>query len=96
MSSGRTNDDDRPRRNPEAAQNERGVSRRHVLLGSTTLAAASALASAMPARAARAQAAAGAKPNILVIFGDDIGLANISVYSHGLMGYQTPNIDRIA
>jgi arylsulfatase A-like enzyme len=36
------------------------------------------------------------KPNILVIMGDDIGVTNISVYSHGMMGYQTPNIDRIA
>ena len=35
------------------------------------------------------------KPNILVIFGDDIGIANISAYSNGLMGYETPNIDRI-
>ncbi len=35
------------------------------------------------------------KPNILVIFGDDIGIANISAYSDGLMGYTTPNIDRI-
>src|SRR6185437_7514947 len=36
------------------------------------------------------------KPNILVIWGDDIGIANLSCYTHGLMGYQTPNIDRIA
>jgi arylsulfatase len=36
------------------------------------------------------------KPNILVIWGDDIGIFNISAYSHGMMGYQTPNIDRIA
>ncbi len=36
------------------------------------------------------------RPNILVIWGDDIGIWNISQYSHGLMGYQTPNIDRIA
>jgi arylsulfatase A-like enzyme len=36
------------------------------------------------------------KPNILVIFGDDIGQSNLSVYTHGLVGYQTPNIDRIA
>jgi len=35
------------------------------------------------------------KPNILVIFGDDIGIANVSAYSEGLMGYETPNIDRI-
>src|SRR6516165_229115 len=36
------------------------------------------------------------KPNILVIWGDDIGIANLSCYAHGLMGYQTPNIDRLA
>lgn len=36
------------------------------------------------------------KPNILVIWGDDIGISNISAYSHGLMGYTTPNIDRLA
>jgi arylsulfatase A-like enzyme len=36
------------------------------------------------------------KPNILVIWGDDIGISNLSCYSHGLMGYETPNIDRIA
>ena len=41
-------------------------------------------------------AGAGGKPNILVIWGDDIGIANISAYSNGLMGYETPNIDRIA
>jgi arylsulfatase A-like enzyme len=36
------------------------------------------------------------KPNIFVIWGDDIGISNLSCYSHGLMGYQTPNIDRLA
>jgi len=36
------------------------------------------------------------KPNILVIWGDDVGVHNISAYNHGIMGYQTPNIDRIA
>ncbi|MFH5776630.1 arylsulfatase [Paracoccus broussonetiae] len=36
------------------------------------------------------------KPNILVIFGDDIGQGNISAYTKGVMGYRTPNIDRIA
>jgi arylsulfatase A-like enzyme len=36
------------------------------------------------------------KPNILVIWGDDIGWSNISKYNHGIMGYQTPNIDRVA
>ena len=41
-------------------------------------------------------ALAADKPNILVIWGDDIGITNISAYSRGLMGYETPNIDRIA
>jgi arylsulfatase len=40
-------------------------------------------------------AAAQEKPNIVVIWGDDIGESNISAYSFGLMGYRTPNIDRI-
>ena len=44
---------------------------------------------AMPALAAE-------KPNILVFWGDDIGISNISAYSDGIMGYKTPNIDRIA
>jgi arylsulfatase A-like enzyme len=41
-------------------------------------------------------AQAGKKPNFLVIFGDDIGQTNVSAYSMGLMGFRTPNIDRIA
>src|SRR5215471_7524037 len=36
------------------------------------------------------------KTNIVVIWGDDIGQSNISAYSHGVMGYHTPNIDRLA
>jgi arylsulfatase len=40
--------------------------------------------------------AQSSKPNILIIMGDDVGIPNISAYSHGLMGYRTPNIDRIA
>ncbi len=36
------------------------------------------------------------KPNILVIWGDDVGWNNPSCYNSGMMGYQTPNIDRIA
>jgi arylsulfatase len=38
----------------------------------------------------------GKKPNIVVIWGDDIGITNLSCYSDGLMGYRTPNIDRLA
>ena len=43
-----------------------------------------------------AASAQNKKPNILVIFGDDIGWENISAYNMGMMGYKTPNIDRIA
>jgi arylsulfatase len=45
---------------------------------------------------ANAQTSGPQRPNILVIFGDDIGQTNVSAYTHGLMGYQTPNIDRLA
>jgi alkaline phosphatase len=83
------------------------VSRRIILLGGITLAAASSLTSASSAQTAQAQqrptaqaqpapAPPGQRPNILVIFGDDIGQTNISAYSFGVMGYRTPNIDRIA
>jgi hypothetical protein len=40
--------------------------------------------------------AAGRPPNILILWGDDIGYWNISTYNQGMMGYKTPNIDRIA
>jgi arylsulfatase A-like enzyme len=49
----------------------------------------------MALAAASTAHAQDSKPNILVIFGDDIGVANVSAYSDGLMGYETPNIDRI-
>ena len=42
------------------------------------------------------EALAQKKPNILIIWGDDVGRSNISAYTMGMMGYQTPNIDRIA
>jgi arylsulfatase len=45
---------------------------------------------------APAHAATPDKPNIVVIWGDDIGISNVSAYSEGLMGYETPNIDRLA
>ena len=75
------------------------LNRRSILLGGTTLAAATAIGAGTPVTVTQAQAQqpvpAGSKPNILVIFGDDVGVANISAYSNGLMGYETPNIDRI-
>ena len=36
------------------------------------------------------------KPNILIIWGDDIGWYNVSAYNDGVMGYRTPNVDRLA
>src|SRR5882672_2943637 len=52
--------------------------------------------SATAAPAAAPAQAGGKKPNILVMFGDDIGYWNVSAYNRGMMGYRTPNIDRIA
>src|SRR3954469_704428 len=86
------------------------IDRRAVLLGSSSIVAAATLTTqafaqaqkAAPAAAPAAPAAtpaapaAGRKPNILVIFGDDIGVPQISAYTMGMMGYRTPNIDRIA
>ena len=85
-----------PRSGAGEAPNAHGLSRRNLLLSGTTLAAASALGSAAM-RSAQAQAvgAAVAKPNILMIMADDIGWFNVSLYNHGMMGYRTPNIDRI-
>jgi arylsulfatase A-like enzyme len=81
---------------------DHGVSRRDLLLRGTALATSALAASSLigTAQAQQSQtapaAAPGAKPNILVIFGDDIGLWNVSAYNRGMMGYRTPNIDRIA
>lgn len=80
------------------------IHRRAVLLGTSSIVATAALTSqalaqaqkAAPSGAPAAAPAAGRKPNILVIFGDDIGIPQISAYTMGMMGYRTPNIDRIA
>src|SRR6201986_3361646 len=79
------------------------LDRRKILLGSSALVAAAAISSEAAAQAqktapgpAASAAASGRKPNILVIFGDDIGVPQISAYTMGMMGYRTPNIDRIA
>jgi arylsulfatase A-like enzyme len=54
------------------------------------------LAQADEATPAKRTAAGSKRPNIVIIWGDDIGQSNISAYSHGVMGYKTPNIDRLA
>ncbi|NEK19801.1 arylsulfatase [Rhizobium leguminosarum] len=70
------------------------ATRRQILLAGGS---AIALTAFCPIASIPAIAQAGAKkPNILVIFGDDIGWWNTSAYNRGQMGYQTPNIDRIA
>ena len=82
---------------------EQAINRRNLLLGTSSIVAAVTLTSEALAQAQKAAPSptpaaaqpAGGKPNILVIWGDDIGIANISAYSNGLMGYETPNIDRI-
>jgi hypothetical protein len=92
-------EDKKPTDKDQAAMN-----RPNLLLGTSSLVAAVAMASealaqaqkATPAQAASPAASSGRKPNILVIFGDDIGQPNVSASSFGLMGYRTPNIDRLA
>src|SRR5215475_5264144 len=60
--------------------------------GKSALLLAQANPQAAPAQTARGQAP-GKKPNIVVIWGDDVGQSDISAYSMGLMGFRTPNID---
>ena len=82
-------------------KNNRGTDRSrkgHGALFGTLLAAALTATSLSPLSRSlvHAQQPSTAKPNILVIFGDDIGQSNISAYTRGVVGYKTPNIDRIA
>ena len=62
-------------------------------IGGMAIAATATLCALALPFAAQAQ---GKKPNILVIFGDDVGQTNVSAYSHGVVSYKTPNIDRVA
>src|SRR5215467_12869451 len=78
---------------------KQSLNRRSVQFWAITLTLASAivLGVAQPTEAQQRPAPVSArKPNILVIMGDDIGWLNVSAYNLGLMGYRTPNIDRIA
>ena len=72
------------------------VNRRSTLRIGAAIAVAVSTICAATIGATPAMAQQQQKPNIVIIWGDDIGQSNISVYSRGLMGYQTPNIDRIA
>src|SRR5215468_11972629 len=79
----------------KSSSGDQALSRRDLLLASTTLAAASAVGSGTAKTAQAQQQSVGRRPNILVIFGDDIGMWNVGAYCNGMMG-RTPNIDRIA
>src|SRR5215813_8097205 len=82
----------------QAAAPQPQTDRRKLLLAGASLVAASVgAAGSTLAQQQQPQApTAGQRPNILVIWGDDVGLANVSAYSFGVMGVRTPNIDRIA
>jgi arylsulfatase len=80
---------------PSKQSDDRAPNRRSILLAGTSLAAVTAIGAVDRIQVAQAQqpaAPSGQRPNILVIWGDDVGLANVSAYSFGLMGYKTPNI----
>ena len=83
----------KPKTTPSAAAISCSARRRWWHVAAMKAPAVAQAQKAAPATAATAPS--GRKPNILVIWGDDIGIANISAYSNGLMGYETPNIDRI-
>ncbi len=88
MSTDARNSDGVPDRAAEEAPSAHGLGLRNLLLAGTV----AVFAFAAPPLTAQEQQ----NPNILVIWGDDIGWYNISAYNLGVMGYQTPNIDRIA
>jgi len=80
-----------------------GSNRRNLLLGGSALSVLGTVGLGASTQVAQAQQqqqqtppGGGRRPNILVIFGDDVGQSNISAYTFGLMGYKTPNIDRLA
>jgi arylsulfatase A-like enzyme len=83
----------------EQGDGKRDLSRRNILLGGTTFAAASAFSASDAVHVAQAQqpaATAGGQPNILVIMGDDVGWFNIGAYHRGIMSGKTPNLDKLA
>src|SRR6201998_405401 len=92
---------DRGEARTETTTGDHALDRRSVLLGGTSLAAASTLGSAIQiaqTSAAQAQPATstGQRPNIVFIMGDDIGWFNIGAYHQGIMASRTPNLDKLA
>ena len=94
-----SNDQEHGKSEDGITPNRNGLKRRDLLLSGSSLVAASALLGAGATTSAQAQqrpTPSGQRPNIVIIWGDDIGLTDVSAYSQGLMGFRTPNIDRIA
>ena len=96
----KSHDDEANLSRRSASMRKDGASRRKLLLGGSALVAASAVATLSQTSPSQAQQQTiapppGGKQNILFIMGDDIGWFNISAYNMGVMGYRTPNIDRI-
>jgi arylsulfatase len=99
----RDNDHDARRLDTEISKPAgKGLKRRDLLLSGSSLVAASALSAVGLTSTAEAQqpaaapAAAGQKPNIVVIMGDDIGIWNLGAYHRGMMAGRTPNLDKLA
>ena len=88
------------KKTPGNTQQYPTVDRRNVLLSSASVLALSAMgltnAMAQAPKPPTAPQPGERKPNILILWGDDIGYWNVSAYNQGMMGYKTPNIDRIA
>jgi arylsulfatase A-like enzyme len=86
--------------NENESDRKADLSRRNILLGGTTLAAAAAaLGASAPVTVTQAQAQpapSGQRPNIVFIMGDDIGWFNIGAYHQGIMASRTPNLDKLA
>jgi arylsulfatase A-like enzyme len=91
-----------PKDAQEKSQSQCALDRRNILRSGASLLALSAAVTRAaeaqetePAASPAAVPSAVGKPNILFIMGDDIGWFNVSAYNMGIMGYRTPNIDRI-
>ena len=84
-------------KHPDKSSHHTSIGRRELLLSGTAIVAAAALGTntAAQAQPSPAPSLSGTKPNILVIFGDDIGTWNVGAYTHGMMG-RTPHIDSLA
>src|SRR2546429_6642718 len=95
--------DDNARKTETTVEQARGgLKRRDLLLSGSSLVAASALSAvgltspAQAQQAPMAPAAAGQRPNIVVIMGDDIGIWNIGTYHRGMMAGRKPNLAQLA